>query len=179
MHIMSTNFAKALVWKHKCNVILWRQKQRTPNTNYHHICHWMKPLMKMFCVRHCIAFTHFNHKFHEQSQARSHHWAAVDLVSSPCGTLVWLASQTQPRASQIEIWNTINQWSFCQTWEFQAPLHIRSAPLLQTFWTVHWNIYESIQSYVKQPISLFGFNTAQSWKSLLWPGCGKWNEDCR
>ena len=46
---------------------------------------------------------------------------------------------------------------------------------LKTFSTVHWNYFESIQSYIKQPVSLLGFNTAQSWKSLLWPGCGKWN----
>ena len=30
---MSTNFAKTLVWKQDYNVILWRYKQRTPNTN--------------------------------------------------------------------------------------------------------------------------------------------------
>ena len=77
---------------------------------------------------------------------------------------------------QIEIWNAINQWSFCQFLEFQAPLHKRKSPLLKTFWTVHWNIYESIQSYIKQPVLLLGLNTAQSWKSLVWPGCGKWNE---
>jgi len=42
-------------------------------------------------------------------------------------------------------------------------------------WTVHWSINKSIQSYIKQPVSLLGFNTAQSWISSLWPGCGKWN----
>ena len=30
---MSTNFAKTLVWKQDYDVILWRHKQRTPNTN--------------------------------------------------------------------------------------------------------------------------------------------------
>jgi len=64
---------------------------------------------------------------------------------------------------------------FCQFSECQAQLYKREAPLLKTFWTVHWNIYESIQSYIKQPVSLHGFNTAQSWKSLLWPSCGKCN----
>ena len=43
-------------------------------------------------------------------------------------------------------------------------------------WTVHWSINKSIQSYIKQLVSLLGFNTAQSWKSLLWSSCGKWNE---
>jgi len=33
MHIMSTNFAKTLVWKHNYDVKLWRHKQRTPSTN--------------------------------------------------------------------------------------------------------------------------------------------------
>jgi len=37
MHIMSTNFAKTLVWKHEFDVKLWRRKERTPNTNDHHI----------------------------------------------------------------------------------------------------------------------------------------------
>jgi len=37
MHIMSTNFAKTLVWKHGNDVKLWRDKQRTPNTNDHHM----------------------------------------------------------------------------------------------------------------------------------------------
>jgi len=37
MHIMSTNIAKTLVWKHEYAVKLWRRKQRTPNTNYHHM----------------------------------------------------------------------------------------------------------------------------------------------
>ena len=41
--------------------------------------------------------------------------------------------------------------------------------------TLYWNIYQSIQSYIKQPVSLLGYNMAQSWKYLLWPGCGKWN----
>ena len=30
---MSTNFTKTLVWKQDYDVILWRHKQRTPNTN--------------------------------------------------------------------------------------------------------------------------------------------------
>jgi len=37
MHIMSTNFAKTLVWKHEYDVKLWRHKQRTLNTNDHHM----------------------------------------------------------------------------------------------------------------------------------------------
>jgi len=76
---------------------------------------------------------------------------------------------------QIEIRNTINQRSSCQFSECQAPLYKRKASLLKTFWSVHWNIYESIQSYIKQLVSLLDFNTEQSWKSLLWPGYNKWN----
>jgi len=37
MHIVSTNFVKTLVWKHEYDVKLWRHKQRTPNTNDHHM----------------------------------------------------------------------------------------------------------------------------------------------
>jgi len=81
----------------------------------------------------------------------------------------------QSSQPQIEIWNTINQWSFCQFSECQAVLHKRKAPLLKTFWTVCWNINKSIQSCIKQQVSLHGFNMAQIWKSLFWPGCGKWD----
>jgi len=49
---MSTKFAKTLLWEHDYDVKLWRHKQRTPNTNVHHM-----PLNetthKNFCVRHC------------------------------------------------------------------------------------------------------------------------------
>ena len=31
------NFAKTLVWKHECDVKLWRHKETTPETNDHHI----------------------------------------------------------------------------------------------------------------------------------------------
>jgi len=34
---MSTNFAKTLVWKHECDVRLRRHKDRTPQTNDHHM----------------------------------------------------------------------------------------------------------------------------------------------
>jgi len=37
MPIMSTNFAKTLVWKHEYDVKLWRHKDRTPHTNDHHM----------------------------------------------------------------------------------------------------------------------------------------------
>jgi len=37
MHIMSTNFAKTLVWKHEYDVKLWHHKERTPNTNDYHM----------------------------------------------------------------------------------------------------------------------------------------------
>ena len=46
-----------LVWKIEFDFKLWRQKERTPNTNDHH-----KPLnepspMKIFCLRHCVKFS--------------------------------------------------------------------------------------------------------------------------
>jgi len=37
MHIVSTNFVKTLVLKQEYDVKLWRHKQRTPNTNDHHV----------------------------------------------------------------------------------------------------------------------------------------------
>ena len=47
-----TNFAKTLVWKHGNDVKLWRHRQRTPNTNDHHMTLNQTPPMKIFCVRH-------------------------------------------------------------------------------------------------------------------------------
>ena len=52
MHIMSTNFAKTLVWKHEYDVKLLRHKQGTPNTNDHHVPLNGTPPMKIFCVHH-------------------------------------------------------------------------------------------------------------------------------
>ena len=49
---MSTNFAKTLVWKQDYDVILWRHKQRTPNTNDYPMPLNETPPMKSFCVRH-------------------------------------------------------------------------------------------------------------------------------
>jgi len=37
---------------------------------------------------------------------------------------------------QIGIWNTINQWSFCQFFSMSIPLHKREAPLLNFLATV-------------------------------------------
>jgi len=59
MRIVSTNFAKTLVWKHANDVKLWRHKQRTPNANDHHMTlnhHHYQP-MKIFCLRHWFLFT--------------------------------------------------------------------------------------------------------------------------
>jgi len=39
--------------------------------------------------------------------------------------LVDLAPQTQLQAPQIKIWNTINQWNFCQIW-MSSPPHKRN-----------------------------------------------------
>jgi len=53
MHIMSTNVAKTLVWKHEFYVKLWCYKQCTPNTNDHHMP-LNEPPTKIFCVRHWL-----------------------------------------------------------------------------------------------------------------------------
>jgi len=53
MHIMSTNFAKTLVWKHEYDVKLWCHKDRTPQTIDHHMPLNETHPMKIFCVRHC------------------------------------------------------------------------------------------------------------------------------
>ena len=44
--------------------------------------------------------------------------------------LVDLASQTKLQAPQIETWNAVNQLSFCQFLEYQAPPHKRKANFL-------------------------------------------------
>jgi len=45
---MSTNFAKTLVWKQDYDIILWRHKQRTPNTNDYPMPLNELPPMKIF-----------------------------------------------------------------------------------------------------------------------------------
>jgi len=50
------------------------------------------------------------------------------------GALVGLSPKQSSKPPQIEIWNIINQWSFCQIFRSQAPLHKRKASLLKTFW---------------------------------------------
>jgi len=49
---MSTNVAKTLVWKHEYDVKWWRHKQRTPNTNDHHMPLIETLAVKIFCRRH-------------------------------------------------------------------------------------------------------------------------------
>ena len=56
---MSTNFAKTLVWKQDYDVILWRHKQRTPNTNDYPMPLNETPPMKSFYVRHCFEDSDF------------------------------------------------------------------------------------------------------------------------
>jgi len=62
----------------------------------------------------------------------------IEAVPSPRGALVGLAPPNKATSPQIETWNTINQWSFCQFLECQAPPHKRKAPLLKTFWRRFW-----------------------------------------
>jgi len=50
------------------------------------------------------------------------------------GALVDLGPPNEAPIPQIEIWNTINQWSFIKFSECQAPLHKRKVPLLKTIW---------------------------------------------
>jgi len=57
---MSTNFAKTLVWKLDYDIKLWCHKERTRNTNDHHMSLNKTP-MKIFCVRHCWQFPSFAH----------------------------------------------------------------------------------------------------------------------
>jgi len=90
--------------------------------------------------------------------------------------LIW-CGYPRKQSSNHPNWNMkyYKSVQFCQFSESQAPQHKRKSPRLKTFWTIHRNIYENIQSYIKEMVSLFGFNTAQIWKSLRWPSCGKWN----
>ena len=57
---------------------------------------------------------------------------------SPVATGGGLLGAKPPKQSsqppQIETWDTINQWSFCQFLECQVPPHKRKAPLFKIFW---------------------------------------------
>ena len=69
---MLTNFTKTLVWKQDYDVILWRHKQRTPNTNDYPMPLNETPPMKSFCVRHWIrqTTTRSRHYWRKTSQVR-------------------------------------------------------------------------------------------------------------
>ena len=88
------------------------------NTNFSISCSSMKGLVsysssadsRVFSahsvtLRLLFAFINFNHKFHEQSQACPHHWAALDPVSSQWG--LWCAyppkQSSQPPKLKYEI----------------------------------------------------------------------------
>jgi len=62
---------------------IWRHKERTPNTNDHHMPLIETPLMKIFCARHC-----------------SRPWPILPMRKSvtgrqqvTCGTLQWLSKK--------------------------------------------------------------------------------------
>jgi len=80
MRIMSTNFAKMLVWKHEYD-----------DTNTAHqiqmttICHWMTPpSMKIFCVRHCLdhLIVEMEERFFDQKQKCRSLWGLIPTVST-------------------------------------------------------------------------------------------------
>jgi len=54
MPIMSTNFAKTLVWKDEYNVKLWRHRAHTKYKWPLYATEWTPP-MKNFCVRHWLS----------------------------------------------------------------------------------------------------------------------------
>ena len=133
-------------------------------------------MLAVVTLRLFFAFINFNHKSHEQPQAHLHHYAALDTVASPWG-LVGLAPK---QSSKTPNWNMKHYRSV-----EVLSIFIMSTPLPYvkslywrlsgdgSVWTVNWNIYRSIQSYIMQPVSLLGFNTVHSWKSSLWSDCGK------
>ena len=66
-------------------------------------------------------------------------WRLVTWFSS-VGTEGLLGPSTPNKAPsllQIETWNVINQWRFCQFWECQA-LRTNPMPPLKTFWRRFW-----------------------------------------
>jgi len=53
-------------------------------------------------------------------------------VPSPRGGFGWLSPPEQSsKPPQIEIWNTINQWNFCQIW-MSSPSYANVKPPAQT-----------------------------------------------
>jgi len=81
-----------------------------------------------------FAFIHFNQKSHEKSHARPHHWAALDLVSSPWGHFD--ADSPPNKAPRPPNWNMkyYKSVGFLSIFRiFQAPLHKRKAFLSKTF----------------------------------------------
>ena len=57
--------------------------------------------------------------------------------TSPVTTGAYRPKQIS-KTPQIELWSTINRWSFYQISECEAPLNRRKAPQLQTLWRRFW-----------------------------------------
>ena len=115
---MSTNFAKTLVWKHDYDAKLWRHKQRTPNTNDHHMTLNETP-MKNFCVRHCSSST--RKQFDAGERARK--------------GLMWDIKLRKPVAAFALPLNSIND--FKVRW-FQIQTHFRCEFRCVLLWRPLW-----------------------------------------
>ena len=57
----------------------------------------------------------------------------IKSVPSPRGPLVGLAPKQSSKPPQIETWNTLNQWNFCQFLHWQAPCRTAKPPYWKLF----------------------------------------------
>ena len=96
---------------------------------------------KLSCSNHVLAKFLFSSLSHRMLEERAFFFRMkfffFQCRCSPVATGVFGGLSPPKQSSkppQIETWNAINQWSFCQFLECQVPPYKCKAPLLQTFW---------------------------------------------
>ena len=108
---MSTNFAKTFVWKHGHDVKLWRHKQRTPNTNDHHMTLNQTPI-KIFCVRHWLWDSRHSHN--------------INMIHA---TYVFRdGSNFRPTSARCEVLADSNSWNVNGTPNFKTVRQMLRVP---------------------------------------------------
>ena len=113
-------------------------QQRRPTTSV------ARPNKKCWTAHNCAEAHHWAQYYSLNNwislccNVSSFHWTTLMQAAPSPRVVGGLAPQKISKPPQIETQNTINQLSFCQLLECQAPPYKRKAPLLKTFWRRFW-----------------------------------------
>jgi len=110
MHIVSTNFAKRLIWKHEYDVKLWRHKQRTPNTNDHHMPLNENPPWKFsaYATDYCSFLSQFTLRALETALL-----ATTTFASTPIGSAMEWITVEMGRTKRIAVGCFLHKTMWC------------------------------------------------------------------